>query len=148
MNSKEFKSVFDTVAKASGFAKAFGGWFKESSECIAVLELQKSNFGDYYMLNIKIFIQGAFGYTYFPNKDLIKSPMGDVTANETQEYKDVLDFDEPMDDVKRKEKLEMLFKNRILPFVNKTLTKNGIIELAKNGELSLLPAVKKELGLY
>lgn len=64
MDSKEFKSIFDEVAKRSSFEKAFGGWFRESSECIAVLDLQKSNFGDYYELNIKIFIQGVFGNTY------------------------------------------------------------------------------------
>lgn len=107
MDSKEFKSIFDNIAKANKFAKAFGGWFKESNECIAVLELQKSSFGDYYMLNIKIFIQGSFGTTYFPNKDLIKSPMGDVT-NQINDN-DIFDFDKPMDDEKRKEQLEKLF---------------------------------------
>lgn len=59
----------------------------------------------------------------------------------------MFDFDELMDDERRKEKLEKLFKNRIVPFTNKTLTKSGIIELARSGELSLLPAVKKELGI-
>ena len=51
MESKEFKKVFEKVAKANNFEKAFGGWFKESTECIVVLCLQKSNFGDYYELN-------------------------------------------------------------------------------------------------
>ena len=64
MESKEFKNVFEKVAKANNFEKAFGGWFKESTECIVVLCLQKSNFGDYYELNIKIFIQGMFGNKY------------------------------------------------------------------------------------
>jgi hypothetical protein len=54
MNSKEFKNVFGELAKINGFLKAFGGWFKESTECIAILELQKSSFGDNYYLNIKI----------------------------------------------------------------------------------------------
>lgn len=148
MNSKEFKIVFGNTAKEYDFKKAFGGWYKESPECIAVLELQKSNFGDYYLLNIKVFIQGLFGKNYYLTKDLIKSPIGDITINETQKYRDVFDFDESMiDDVKRREKLEKLFKNHIVPFVNKTLTKNGIIELVRSGRLLLLPAVKKELRI-
>ena len=32
MESKEFKNVFEKVAKANNFEKAFGGWFKESIE--------------------------------------------------------------------------------------------------------------------
>ncbi|WP_371414658.1 DUF4304 domain-containing protein [Flavobacterium sp. 140616W15] len=43
-DSKEFKDLFDS--KANGFSKAFGGWYKQSTECISILELQKSNFGD------------------------------------------------------------------------------------------------------
>ena len=41
MESKEFKNVFEKVAKANNFEKAFGGWFKESTECIVVLCFQK-----------------------------------------------------------------------------------------------------------
>lgn len=145
MNSKEFKSVFGEVAKENGFLKAFGGWFKESPECVAIIELQKSNFGDYYQLNIKIFIQGAFGRTYTLSKDLIKSSMGHVNTNETQEYKNVLDFDEPMEDSRRKERLEKLFQNHIVSFTDKALSKSGIIELVDKGEIFLLPAVRKEL---
>ena len=145
MNSKEFKTVFGNVARANGFLKAFGGWYKESEECIAILELQKSNFGDYYQLNIKIFIQGTFGKNYSPTKDLIKSSMGDVNSNETKDYKSVLDFDEPMDDNLRTERLEELFKNHLVPFTNKTLSKSGIRELVEKGDIFLLPAVKNEL---
>jgi hypothetical protein len=78
MDSKEFKKVFDDKAKINGFSKAFGGWYKETGECIAILELQKSTFADCFYLNIKIFIQGAFERTYKPNKDLIKSSMGHI----------------------------------------------------------------------
>lgn len=146
MDSKEFKTVFGEVAKAHDFKKAFSGWYKESPECIAVLELQKSNFGDYYQLNIKIFIQGVFDRTYLPSKDLIKSSMGHVNFSETKEYKNIFDFDEPMDDSIRKERLEELFQNHIVPFTDKTLSKLGIRELAEKGEIFLLSAIKEELG--
>lgn len=145
MNSKEFKTIFGHIAIANKFKKAYGGWFRESSECIAILELQKSNFGDYYQLNIKIFIQGVFDRSYSVSKDLIKSSLGHVNSNETNKYKSVLDFDEQMDDTKRKNLLEDLFKNHIVPFTNNTLTKLGIRELEKKGEIYLLSAVKEEL---
>lgn len=72
MDSKDFKGAFNEIARKSGFEKACGGWFKESDECIAVLDLQKSNYGDYYELNIKLFVQGMFGNHYVKGKDLVK----------------------------------------------------------------------------
>lgn len=145
MDSKKFKSLFSEMAVAYDFEKAFGGWFKESPECIAVLELQKSSYADRFYLNIKIFIKGAFGKIYKPNKDLIKSSMGHINASETTEYSDALFFDEPMEDDIREELLKDLFEKHIIPFTNKTLSKSGIRKLVDKGEVSILPAIKEEL---
>lgn len=144
MDSKEFKKVFGEVAKSNGFESAFGGWFKDSAESIVVLELQKSSFANSSYLNVKVFIQGAFDRTYTPNKDLIKSSMGHIT-NQIRD-KEILNFDEPMDDEKRKEKLEQLFGEFIVPFADKALSKSGIRELAEKRVITLLPAVKEELA--
>ncbi|WP_307457141.1 DUF4304 domain-containing protein [Chryseobacterium sp. SORGH_AS_0447] len=143
MNSKEFKSVFGEIAKSNDFKQAFGGWYKESSECIAILELQKSNFSDSYYLNVKIFIQGIFGLKHSPSKNLIKSPMGDIT-NQMRDL-DVLNFDNSISETDRIELLKVLFKDCILPFINNLLSKASIKEMADTGKICLLPAVKKEL---
>ncbi|BFO64665.1 DUF4304 domain-containing protein [Chryseobacterium sp. KCF3-3] len=142
MNSKEFKSLFGSIAKENDFLQAFGGWYKESPECIAVLELQKSKYGDYYMLNIKIFIQGSFDTNYSPTKELIKSPMGDIGK---QIMDDVLSFDKPMSDELRTERLKELFSNTIKPYVSKLMTKANIVDLESKGEIMVLSSVKKEL---
>ncbi len=72
MDNIEFKKLFGAIAKSKGFEKAFGGWFKESTNCIVVLDLNKSNYSNYYQLMIKIYIQNIFGIRYIKNKDLIK----------------------------------------------------------------------------
>ncbi len=146
MDSKEFKNIFGDIAKEHNFKKAFSGWYKESPECLSILELQKSNFGNYYQLNIKIFIQGVFGKTYLPVKALIKSSMGHVNSSETNDYKNVFDFDEPTDSSLRIERLKELFKNHIVPFTDKALSKSGIRELVDKGDIFLLPAIKEELA--
>jgi hypothetical protein len=146
MNSKEFKTLFHEVAKINHFEKAFGGWFRESLECIIVLDLQKSNFGDYYDLNIKIYIQGTFGNAYVKGKDLVKKDVGNVFRRQPKNYSEVFNFDTAMDDAYRKKRLEDLFSEFIEPFVNKALSKSGIKELAEKQEIYLLPAVKKELA--
>jgi hypothetical protein len=147
MNSKEYKTVFGNIAKSNGFERAFGGWFKESPECIIVLELQKSNYSDYYKLNFKIYVQGLFGNKYTINKDLIKKDMGHILSGEPLPYRKVLDFDEPMEDTLRIQKSEELFTGYIVPKTDKCLTKKGITELFLANELFLTPAVKAELGL-
>jgi len=145
MNSKDFKVKFGEIAKENEFKQAFGGWYKESADSIAILELQKSNFGDYYILNIKIFIHGSFGRTYVPTKDLIKSSLGHINTNETEAYRNIFDFDRALDDSLRIDKLKELFKNHIVPFTTKTSTRLGIKELESSGQIFILPAVKEEL---
>lgn len=78
MEENEFKNVFGQLAEGFHFAKAFGGFLKESNECIVVLELQKSKYGKYYDINLKIFIQDLFGIQYQRNKDLVKKDIGTV----------------------------------------------------------------------
>ena len=146
MESKEFKKLFDVLARNYGFEPAFGGWFKESSECIVVLDLQKSNYGNYYELNIKTYIQGAFGMNYSQCKDLVKKDIGDIFTRQPKEYNDVLNLDAPFEYSIREQKLRELFSDFIVPDTDKTLTRTGIKELAKSG-VFLLPAIKKELGI-
>lgn len=145
MDSNVFKRIFGEVAKSIGFESAFGGWFKDSAESIVVLDLQKSNFGDYYEMNIKIYIQGMFGNNYSRSKDLVKKNTGDVFTRQPPEYKSVFDFEGSMDDDKRKADLVKLFNDFIVPFTDKASSKSGIKELANKGEITLLPAVKEQL---
>lgn len=147
MNSKEFKDLFGEIAKLNNFQKAFGGWFKDSTECIAVLELQKSNYGDYYQLIIKIYIQGMFGDMYAMNKNLVKKDIGHIFSGEPKEYKKVFDLTDPITDNMREELLKELFQTHIVPFTDNTISKDGIIEKHQKEGLFLLPNLKKELGI-
>jgi len=146
MNSKEFKNIFNSVAREYGFEKAFGGWFKESQECILVLDLQKSNYSDYYYLNIKIFVQGAFGNHYVKSKYLVKNDTGDVFRRQPKEFSDVLNFEDiQMTDDERISETKKMFSEFMVPFVNKALSRSGIKGLANEGKIALLDAVKNEL---
>jgi len=146
MNSKDFKIIFDTAAKANAFKKKFGGWFKESHECTVVLDLQKSKFGDFYELNIKIFIQGLFGSSYVTDKNLVKKHAGDVFTRQPDNYRDVLDFDILINDEERRENLNQLFSEYIVPVTNKALSRIGLKELDEIKTIYLLPAVREELS--
>ena len=145
MESKELKKVFDQIAKANGFEKSFGSWFKKSDDCIAVIKLQKSSFGNSYYINIKVFIQGVFEESYVPNKDLIKSGIGHI--NQQIRDLDILDFDVSIDNNDRIKRTGSLFSESIAPFVNMSLSKISIKDSYHQGEIFLLPAVKEKLDI-
>lgn len=145
MENKDFKKLFGSIANEFGFESAFDGWFKESEECIMALGLQKSGYGNYYYLNIKIYIQGVFGKNYIKSKDLVKKNVGNIFRRQPKEYQAALNLEDSIGDDKRKQELQKLFSNFLVPFSEKALTKSGIRTLFESGEISLLPAVKEEL---
>ncbi len=147
MERNDFKKMFGEIAKENGFERAYEGWFREFPEIIQVLDLQKSNYGNYYYLNIKIFIQGAFGNKYTKSKQLVKTDGGDIFLRQTDNYSNLLNLDAPLEDDDRKNGLRKMFEDFIVPFSEKTNTKERIKELHKKGDLFILPAVKEELGI-
>jgi hypothetical protein len=144
MADKNFKKIFNEIAVSHSFKPCCGGWFKESSESIVALFLQKSNFGSNYYLNIKVFFQGSFGIYYQKTKDL-KFATSDILRRQPNEYNDVFDLEVPLDDAYRTKKIQDLFVDFVVPFTNKSLSRKQILELEKNNELILLASVKEEL---
>jgi hypothetical protein len=56
MESNDFKSLFGSVAKDHGFREVHGGWCVELISALVALNLQRSNYGNYFELNIKVFL--------------------------------------------------------------------------------------------
>ncbi len=144
MEVKEFKKLFGTIAEENGFTAKFGGWFKESSDCIVALDLQRSNFSALYYLNVDIFIQKLFGESYVIGKKLLRNP-GTIFRRQPNDFDAALDLSALMSNPERKEKIEALFKDFLVPFAEKALTLSGLKELAKKNEIFLLPRVKERL---
>ena len=145
MDNKKFKQLFNDVARLYDFEQAYGALFLESPECIVVLELQKSYFGNYYELNIKSFVQGAFGNHYVKSKDLAKKYMGNCFGRQPSEYNDIFDLEEDMEDECRKERLEYFFKNFLAPLLPKLLSLSDLSKLPEYGDIIIPSAVKNEI---
>lgn len=144
MDKTEFIKLFCAIGLLRGFMKDFGCLLKESNQCIVILELQKSKYGNYYELNIKIFINGVCNKKHKKNKEL-KKDIGDVFSRPPSIYADALNLNTPIDVEIRTEKLNNLFDDFIVPFTDKALTINGIKQLSENQQIILFPAVSKEL---
>ena len=144
METKEFKTMFGKIAKSNGFKLLYGGWYKESNDCIIALELQRSNYSILYYLNIKIYIRGAFGEAYTVNKYIIKNDTGHIFRRQPKEYDATFDLETNLDENTRKAMLEKLFETYVVPLTDKALSLEGIKELINKG-LWVDSAVKEEL---
>lgn len=147
MNHLNFKELFNTLVEKKNFHKAFDGWFLISSESIVVLDLQKSNYGDYYELNIKIYIQGLFGNKYIMSKDLVKKHIGNIFLRPPNETREIFNLENDMSDGQREKNLENLLSDFIMLLANKALTREGIKELIEQNKVATTPAVREELFL-
>jgi len=145
MEPKEFKALFSDVAEHYGYSRSFGGWFSESPECIFVLDLQKSNYGNYFELNLKIFVHGLFGKHYVTSKDLVKKETGDVFLRAPDTFQDTFDLDKQINRTERAQWLRSLFEEFIVPLTIQALTRSGLLKLGESGTVLLLPAVQNEL---
>jgi hypothetical protein len=67
MTSNVIKDVFASTLKRAGFQKKGEGWFKETDDAVLVANLQKSNFGAQYYVNLAIWLK-ALGEVRFPKE--------------------------------------------------------------------------------
>ena len=146
MDNKDFKKEFCTTAKKYGFRTAFGCCYKESSECLFVLELQKSNYSNLYYLNLKTYIQGVFGIRHTIHKDYLKKDMGDIFNRQPPEYSSIFDLEVDTPNEKRIKMLNAFFDDFIVPYSEKNLSISGIRELVESKKILLTSAIEDELN--
>lgn len=147
MDSRKLKKNFGAIAQSYGFNYAFGGWYKQSTESIVVFSFQKSNYGDFFYLNIKIYIQYIFKTKYVINRDLIKKDIGDIFLRPLAKYDSAFNLENNIDDEQRMQVMANLFNNFLVPFTNQALSKAGIKRLSDEGLIDIFPAIQKEMDI-
>lgn len=147
MESRDFIQIFGAIAKQHGFESKYGGWFKISSEVIHVLDLQKSNYGNFFYLNIKIFVNGLFGKNYAPSKQLIKNDIGNVFLRQPEIYSPFFNLENNLEEMQRKEGIENMFNEFILPLISISKDRNDIKQSVQRGDIFVLDSVRNELGI-
>ncbi|UZO81489.1 hypothetical protein NBT05_03205 [Aquimarina sp. ERC-38] len=145
MDPKEFKKLYTTTIKLYSFKKKYHGYMIELEDSTLFLDLQRSNFGIYFDLNIRVFIEGAFDIFYKKNPDQIKKNIGSIFMRQPVEYDKFFRLENDLTDIERKTGLVKLFELVILPLKDKVKTYNDILRSINNKELKVLPPVQEEL---
>jgi hypothetical protein len=145
MNLKVLKRTFAEITKSIGLETKFGGFVKETEEVVIVLSFQKSNYSSQVYLNIKLYIQGVFGKNYQLSREMVVNDVGDVFRRAPKDYDQIFDLGFDLPDNERIEQLKAFVDEFLSGFIQQASTVKGIMLLAEQGELYLLPAVKSEL---
>jgi hypothetical protein len=144
MENSVFKNIFSKVAREHGFSSAHGCWYIESGESLVVLELQKSNFANRYLLNIKVTLQGLFGNVNKKSKDELRN--SETTSRQPpQQYNETFDLGGQTNEEIKEAQIRAFFGDFMSPLANKAMTRQGVKELDANKELWLAEGVRSEL---
>jgi len=145
MEASEFKVLFGDVAKAHGFIAAHGGWYRETPTALFVLNLQKSNFGNYFELNLKLFLGHGLPGSATEFKKLVKSLSGDIFRRQPEEYREAFDLDAATTDADRRSLIDRMFTELVDRMVSASASPAGLLRLRDEGVVYLLPMAEARL---
>lgn len=145
MEANQFKAIFGGVAQAHGFTAAHGGWYQEHKAALFVLDLQKSNFGSYFELNLKLFLGHGPPINPAELKRLVRILGGDVFRRQPEEYRATFDLDASVDAADRRASLDQMFTELVDRIASAADSPAGILRLRDDGVVHLLPMAEVRL---
>jgi hypothetical protein len=146
MEYRDLKFVFGEIALEHGFSRAGRGWLRETPVALLFLDLQRSNFGRYADLNIKLFLQNERVVVSPDVTRMLERKSGDVFLRQPKSYGAAFELDSRLDDFVRKGTIGQLFVGVVSRIVAACATPSGLLELRDEGSLYLLPAAEARLA--
>lgn len=127
IDKNNLKGTFDAMLRDASFIKKSGSWYRSGSDAIVVLNLQKSDHGHYYYLNLGISFK-ALSLEPFPktNHCHIQISVDRLAGDDMLALNKALDLDEG--DEEDLIGFVDLMNQRILPLVGEFLTLDQLRE--------------------
>jgi hypothetical protein len=108
------QKAFDRFGRAAGFEKKSGAWYRRCDEVVAVVDLQKSQYGPQYYVNVAFWLR-ALGEEQYPKtwKSHVQVRLGSLLTPELAERaKRLLDLDQEIPVEQRTEELCRRWRGR------------------------------------
>lgn len=112
---------------------------------LLVLELQKSNFGNYFELNLKLFLGCAAPNDPAEFKKLVKNLSGDIFRRQPEECRSAFDLDALVGLAERRESIDRMFSELVDRMASAADSPAGILRLRDEGMLYVLPMIEARL---
>lgn len=132
------QTTFDDFAKAAGFTKKSGTWCRRQQDTIAVLELQKSQYGAQYFVNVALWLL-ELGDAQCPREQAchLRSRLTRLLPEDEDRLKAALDLDDSsLVEIERREAFLEALEERLLRLLDSCSTLEGVRSLEATGLLS------------
>lgn len=150
MKSNVVKQAFTSTMKSAGFSKNGDAWFSDTNEAILVVNLQKSNFGDQYYVNLAIWLK-ALGNVRFPKEQHCHIRIrASALDPERQKYweREVLNLEQrDIADEERFDLVRSFLEETALPFLATAGSLSELRRLALEGRLKSAAVLKSAQSL-
>jgi hypothetical protein len=145
------KLGIDSSLRSEGFQHKPGTWYREQEESILVVNLQKSNFGEQYYINLGVMLKGNSSVRLPPKEHecQVRLRIEAATPVEEQALTALLNLeDRSIEASDRERRVQALMAEHALPFLLQCSTRAGIQQAHRDGKLKgaqLHKAVRESL---
>ncbi|WP_309893696.1 DUF4304 domain-containing protein [Archangium sp.] len=132
------KESLTKVLRDSGFAGGASTWHKDGSEAILVVNLQKSQYGQQYYVNLGVWLN-ALGAAKKPkeNQCHVQIRATSLPADGVKRFDQALNLEDPaMTSDQREAVIEEFMRGDAIPFLESCGTLNGIRSALDGGKLA------------
>ncbi len=125
---KIISGALGQVLKAAGFKKKSDTWYRSSADVIAVLNLQKSNYGQQFYINVALWLRTLGDVNAPPeNQCHIRCRLSDVVEEDKKQIARLLDLEDvSTSDEDRSAQIRSLVERHVIPFFSRTATIDGL----------------------
>src|SRR6266487_1404346 len=121
MDKDHLAKIVDEILIGNGFKKEESYWKLETEELIKIVNVQKSFFGNQYYINYGFDLKNL---DYNADQMHVYRRLPMVNSNE----RNLLDWDEQIDERKRLTQIKLLLKKSLLTELNKINTASDLVE--------------------
>jgi hypothetical protein len=133
----EIQREFDAFGQALGMSKHSGSWYRTRDDVTTVLNLQKSDYGPSYYINIAFWLR-ALGESRFP-KDRechLRIRLEHLVSDRRAELAELLDLKSEIPDGERGRRLRELLMTRLKPILDGISSVDDLREMRRRGLLT------------
>ena len=130
------EQAVDEFGREARLEKKSHTWYRRSAEVIAVLNLQKSQYGPQYYVNQAFWLRQLGDEPYPKEHEChVRSRLEDIVPEAEGDIQRLLDLEQPVPDAQRTAGLRQLLGDRLLPVIERAGSVAGLRSLRDEGAL-------------
>ncbi len=128
-------TAFDRFGRGAGVELHRRAWYWRTEEVIVTCDLQKSQYGPSYYLNVGYYLRSTGDETH-PRSSVCDIPLrAEQLVGDQSGLAELLDFEQPIADEDRSVRLYALLADRLTPHIKRGATVEGLKQMLADGSL-------------